>query len=136
MAYKIKKEKKMRIGEWEVSRKKFKALPDWEEKFLMRFPPKTRDFVQRIRYLYGIPERERQKGTLVRFGAGEEKLGVITKSQDKGVWVREVIDTDEEGLLWGKQPFKLGKPFFIERGRFEKHLGEKGGVGVEQLMFQ
>lgn len=133
MAYKQPKAKERRIGEWKVSEKKFKSLPDWEEKFLMRFPPKTRDVVQRMRYLYGIPARERQKGTLVRYGAGEEQLGVITKSQDEGVWVRPIIDTGEEGLL---PDFKLGKEFFVERGRFEKHLGEKGAVGVDVTLFQ
>lgn len=123
----------MRIGEFKISKKKFKALPDWQEKVLMRFPPKTRDIIQKMRYVYGVPALERQKGTIVRFGRGEEDIGVITKSEDKGVWVRPVIDTGEEGLLFD---FKLGKEFFVERGRFEKHLGEKGAVGVDIEFFQ
>ena len=94
---------------------------------------KTGDFVQRIRYLYGIPQLERQKGTLVRFGAGEKEIGVIEKSTDEGVWIRPVIDTGEDGLLYD---FKLGKPIFIHRERFEKHLGEKGAVSPELFLFQ
>jgi hypothetical protein len=130
MAYKQPKAKEVRLGEFKISKKKFKALPEWKKKFLIKFPPKTSDIIQRVRYFYALPEMERKKGTLVRFGAGEEKLGVITKSQDNGVWVRELVDTGEEGLL---PDFKYGKEFFVKRGRFEKHLGEKGAVGLDEV---
>lgn len=130
MAFKQKKEKKIQIGEFKISKKKFKSLPDWEEKFLMRFPPKTRDIIQRARYFYNLPELERKKGTLVRFGVGEGRLGVITRATDKGSWVRELVDTGEEGLI---TDFKYGKEFFVKKGRFEKHLGEKGAVGLDEV---
>jgi hypothetical protein len=95
-----------------------------EQFFLERFRL-TGDVPELFRRLYGIRELERRKGTIVRFGKGEEETGVITGVTEKGVWVQPI----KEDAEFGFRP--AGKRIFIHKERFEKHLGMKGAVSPE-----
>jgi len=114
MAYKIKKQK----------RKPTK----FEQSFIERFTP-TLDVPEFFRRLYGIKELERSKGTIIRFGKGEEETGVITGVTPKGVWVQPIKEDVDFGFR------TAGKKIFVTKGRFEKHLGMKGAVAPE-LFFE
>lgn len=112
-----------------IPKKKLKKMPFVEREFFEKFPfPFTLDVSETFRRFYHIPQLARRKGTFVRFGAGEEKFGVITKVVPKGVYVqefREPTGKEEIGLV------RVGKPFFASEKRFEEHLGEKGAVAID-----
>jgi hypothetical protein len=99
-----------------------------ERFFLERFKP-TGSVPEMFRNLYGIRELERTRGTMVRYGKGEEETGVITGVTEKGVWVQPI----KEDIEFGFKP--VGKRIFIHKERFEKHLGEKSAVSPEIMLF-
>jgi hypothetical protein len=99
-----------------------------ERFFLERFKP-TGSVPEMFRNLYGIRELERTRGTMVRYGTGEEETGVITSVTAKGVWVQPI----KQDADFGFRP--AGKKIFIHKERFEKHLGEKGAVSPEIMLY-
>lgn len=113
-----------------IPAKKLRKLPFLERKFF-QIVPATSDVTETFRQIYGIEKKARQKGTVVRFGEGENRLGVITKVVPKGVYVQE-LNESKKGRF-GLQP--MGKPFFVKQERFEKHLGEKSAIGVDLMVF-
>jgi Tfp pilus assembly protein PilP len=113
-----------------IPKKKLKKMPFFEREFFEKFPfPFTLDVTETFRRAYHIPQLARTKGTFVRFGAGEEKIGKITKVVPKGVYVQEFVS--DKVIGWKKK----GEPFFVRQKRLERHLGEAGAVSPELLRF-
>jgi hypothetical protein len=120
MAFKIKQPKVKIIH--------LSKLPKWKRYYYgIKYEP---DLMRQIGTMYSLRERAREKGTIVTFGKGEERFGIITEVLPNGVHIQEFREpTDKEE--WGLK--KVGTPFFAEAERFRKHLGEKGAIGIDVL---
>jgi hypothetical protein len=69
----------------------------------------------------------KKEGTIIAFGKGEERWGIIEKVRKDGVWIQEMKTSKELGF----EP--VGKPFYVKNERFRRHLGEFGAVSVEPI---
>lgn len=110
MTYKLKSHHHHTGKYWEE-----REMKNIREKYKGKIPPYSVLAEEGIREAEQQPQRTHQKGRMVYH---KGKIAVIEKTTQKGVWIKELEQNKEKGVIEGK----VSKPIFISEKKAEKEL--------------